>query len=81
MRSDELQRLLRRQPFEPFRIFVTDGASFEVRHPGMALLTHHEIVVGIPGQNGGQRVADTYEIITLLHVTRVEPIRAEAPGA
>ena len=30
--------LLRRRPFVPFRIFATDGRTFDVRHPDQALV-------------------------------------------
>jgi hypothetical protein len=33
MTTQEIQRALSTQPFEPFRIMVADGRTFDVRHP------------------------------------------------
>jgi hypothetical protein len=33
MTTDEIRRLHRMQPFEPYRILVADGRYFDVRHP------------------------------------------------
>ena len=78
MRPDEIQKLLRGQPFTPFRIYVTDGGVFEVRHPEMAWVTQREVLVGRPQSNGEERFPFDYQITALLHVTRLEPINASA---
>ena len=36
MRPDELRRLLLRRPFRPFRLYVSDGAVYDVTHPEVA---------------------------------------------
>jgi hypothetical protein len=33
MTTDEIRRVHRKQPFEPYRILVADGRSFDVRRP------------------------------------------------
>ena len=46
MLGDEIQKLLRAQPFRSFRVHVSDGRALEVPHPDFALLTHgHEMLV------------------------------------
>jgi len=76
MDADKLHALLRRRPFEPFRLCISDQAHYDILHPEQVLLSRRSAHVGI-GPNGEgpfQRVA----IVALLHVTRVEPIRRRA---
>ena len=37
MTAEKIDEQLHRQPFEPFRIHMSDGSSYEVRHPEFAL--------------------------------------------
>ena len=48
MTPETLQGHLRRQPFQPFRMFLSDGSTHDVRHPEMALLTRREVVLALP---------------------------------
>jgi hypothetical protein len=77
MSASELRDLLRRAPFEPFRIHISDGASYEVRHPEMALLTQRELYVALPPRHG--EVPRRAVICDLLHITRIEPISEGKP--
>lgn len=45
MRYQELHDTLRRQPFQAFRIQLTDGRSYVVRHPDFAALTRSSILL------------------------------------
>ncbi len=39
--------LLAQRPFQPFRLVMSSGQTYEVRHPEMAMLTRTSILVGI----------------------------------
>jgi hypothetical protein len=45
MEPQEVIDLLRRQPFEPFRIHWTDGTVYEVRHPDQCTVTFSAVYV------------------------------------
>jgi hypothetical protein len=64
MNHDSMQELLRRQPFEPFEIRLTNGETYEVRHPEMALLLKSRIIVALPD--------DRTAICPLLHIASVK---------
>jgi hypothetical protein len=72
--------LLGRRPFQPFRLVMSSGQTYEVRHPEMALLTRTDILVGVDETDDG--VPANFKICSLLHVTAVEPLipAAAAPG-
>lgn len=76
---EELRDNLRQQPFEPFRIVLTDGGSYDVRHPDLLWVGQRSAYVGLTGQPG-QALFERAVKIDLLRVTQVVPI-APAPPA
>ena len=71
--------LLAQRPFRPFRLVMSSGQVYEVRHPEMALLTRTDMLVGIDEADDG--VPASFKICSLLHVTAVEPLNSTAPEA
>jgi len=74
MRVAEVVKLLRRAPFEPFVVCLSDGASCQVRHPDQIIVTPRALYVGIAG-NGRSPLAQDVVICDLVHVTRLAPAR------
>ncbi len=72
MTAEKLQEYLHRQPFQPFRVFLSDGSMHDVRHQEMALLTRREVIIAIP--QSADDIPDRTVTCDLLHVTRIEPI-------
>jgi hypothetical protein len=70
--------LMTQRPFKPFRLVMSSGHSYEVRHPEMAMLTRTSILVGTDVADDG--VPAEFKICSLLHVTTVEPIGASTAG-
>jgi hypothetical protein len=68
MNHDAVQDLLRRQPFEPFELRLTNGEKHEVRHPEMALLLRSRLVIALPD--------DRMVICPLLHIASVETLQS-----
>jgi hypothetical protein len=63
--------LLAQRPFKPFRLVLSSGQTYEVRHPEMAFLTKTALLVGTDVDDG---VPAEFKICSLLHVTAIEPI-------
>ncbi len=79
MRRDELVEALGARPFRPFRLYVSDGGTFDIRHPEMLMVTRHSALVGLPedaGQEGAQGypTLERHTIVDLLHITRYEQL-------
>jgi hypothetical protein len=70
--------LLEARRFQPFRLIMSSGQSYEVRHPEMAMLTRTSMLVGIDEADDG--VPAEFKICSLLHVTTVEPLSAARGG-
>lgn len=66
--------LLKQQPFVPFRLVMSSGQTYDVRHPEMAWLTKTDILVGIDDADDG--VPANFKMCSLLHVTAIEPLAA-----
>ena len=71
MRPEELRGLLRRRPFVPIRLYLTDGMTYDVRHPEMAILTRSTVNIGLEEQEGSG-IADEMVYCSLVHIVRVE---------
>lgn len=72
MTLQTFRELLTNRPFRPFRLVMSSGTSYEVRHPEMAMLTRTDILVGVGETDEG--VPAEFRICSLLHVASVEPI-------
>lgn len=80
MRAEDVVGELRKQPFEPFRLYLTGGTSYEVRHPDMAIVFPAKMIVAIPGTTQ-PHLAERYHMIALSHVMRLVPLDAAASPA
>jgi hypothetical protein len=80
MAPDELRDALRRTPFEPFRLVMTDGTGFEIRHPDLLLVGQRSAVVGLTGDPAQTYYERTMKV-DLLHVIRLEPVESQPPAS
>ena len=72
MTVQTFRQLLTERPFKPFRLIMSSGQAYEVRHPEMAMLTRTDILVGVNETRDG--VPAEFRICSLLHVTSIEPL-------
>lgn len=69
MTVQTFRELLTQQPFRAFRIIMSSGQAYEVRHPEMALLTRTAMLIGTGEEEEG--VPAEFRICSLSHVTAV----------
>lgn len=79
MRTSEIENQLRQRPFLPFRLRMTDGTAFEVRHPEMLMVSRTIIAVAIHRP----RARDPEGIVLCdpVHIIRIEPLSDGRPKA
>jgi hypothetical protein len=75
MRPEDLRDFNRRQPFTPYRIHVTDGQTYDIRHPDQALVLRSRVIVGVDAESG---IADRVEHVALVHIVRIEELQSES---
>jgi hypothetical protein len=80
MRPDDYYQKLRQRPFEPVLIHVSDGTVYEIRHPDLVMVGRSTILVGTPALGFLGPVFERYDTVSLLHITRLEPLTPSAPA-
>jgi hypothetical protein len=75
--SDIVQHV-RRRPFQPFRMFVSDGTIYDIRHPEMCMVGMGSVIVGVSADPNAVLFERTVWI-DCHHVVRIEQITPTAP--
>ncbi len=74
MRPDEIRAHLRREPFRPIRIYISDGSSYDVRHPELMFVSRAEVVIGLDA--GDDELPERSVYCDPLRITRIQPLDA-----
>ena len=69
--------LLERVPFAPFRIVLTDGKTYDIRHPDFIWVLPTRLEIATPMRRGGRAIERT-DHVSLLHIVRLEEIKQAA---
>ena len=78
MTTENIRDILSRRPFEPVRVVMSSGESYEVRHPDNAMLVRGALVVGYP--SNGHDLPPHFAVCSLLHIAHIEPVRSARAG-
>jgi hypothetical protein len=76
MPPEDLWEWIRRQPFQPFRLHLTDGTAYEVRHPELIMVGRRSAVIGIAGAQQGPPFYERTATVSLPHIVRLEPMES-----
>ncbi len=73
MTADTFREILRRKPFEPFRVVMSSGESYNVMHPELAFVTSRSLILALPDptEPEGERLG----FCSYLHIAHVEVLR------
>jgi hypothetical protein len=75
MSHEDLETRMRQRPFVPFRVVLTEGSPYEVRHPDLFMLGKRSVVIGLT-RDPEQTLYDSTVLVDLLHIVRLEPLEA-----
>ena len=75
MSPAELLDTVRQQPFEPFRLYLSDGTFHDVRHPEMLIVGLRSSYLALPSQARPEFVDHLIKLDNL-HVTKTVPLVA-----
>lgn len=81
MPPEDLWERLRRRPFEPFRIYLTDGTVYEVRHPELVMVGRRSAVIGVAQSGDGPPFYDRTTTVALVHIVRLEALEAPSTSS
>lgn len=68
MRRDDVEKYLKQQPFQPFRLYLSTGAFLDIRQPELASLKPSTFTLGLPIEGNNQRFLE----IALIHIVWIE---------
>lgn len=77
MNAEDLREWVRRQPFEPFALYLTDGTVYEVHHRERALVARRTVSIGVLAHPEDE-LPDRSTTVSLLHIARIEPLSGGA---
>ena len=77
MRPEDIRTFLERKPFQSFRLTLTDGRTYDVGHPELAMVGRSTIAIGLPAPDDPDPVYDRLVTVSLLHIMQVEPHAAK----
>ena len=72
MRADEIRDRLKSLPFKPFRMHISDGSHYDIRHPDFLFVTKSLLTIGLESDDAELPERSTF--VDPIHVTRLEPI-------
>lgn len=74
----EIQKAVHKQPFEPFRLHLSNGSSYEIPHPDFILVTRTAVYVAM--DTGEDDVPAKSVICSPLHITHLEQVDGAISG-
>jgi hypothetical protein len=78
MRPEDIREFLKRQPFQPFRLTLTDGRTYDVPHPEFAIVGRNTVTLGMVRADDSESGATRFVTVSLLHIMQIEPGAAGA---
>ena len=74
MDREQVLQLLRRRPFQPFRVHLRDGQSYDIRFAHLAMAGMKHLHIGHPVPDQPDPFYDGLTIVKLADVVRLEPL-------
>ena len=74
MRPEDLREFNRKQPFEPYRIHITGGQTYDIKHPDQVIVLRSRAAIGVGDEVG---ISERIEHVALIHIVCIEELQAE----
>ncbi len=81
MPPQALLQALQQKPFIPFRLHLSEGSAYVIKHPDLVWIAPGYALIGVPPTTPQPAMIERHETVALAHVTRLEPLEPVAtPG-
>ncbi|MEE9296155.1 MAG: hypothetical protein V3W34_14510 [Phycisphaerae bacterium] len=77
MRPGQIREHLKIQPFRPIRVHISDGSSYDIRHPEMAYVTASQVMIAL--EISEDDLPDKVVFCDPVHIARIEPLDGAKP--
>ncbi len=74
MNTDAIKRMLQTQPFRPFRLVMSRGESYDIRHPEMVVPLKSHLFVALPDEKTGAE-SDEFAFCSYLHIAQMQTLQ------
>jgi hypothetical protein len=74
VKAEDLLSRLKKRPFEPFRITLKNGRSYDIRFPEMNMVGSSWMSIGIPEPNKADPIAEHLIHLDLVNIQDVEAL-------
>ncbi len=83
MIAHDLRKVLKKEPFEPVRLCLSDGRAVVIRHPDQVVVSDRHVYVGLATLESSSRLSTPKDgntigkdwlWISIIHVAAVEPV-------
>ena len=78
MDPKELAKAVRRRPFTPFRLTLTEGSTYDVRHPEFCMVGKRSAIIGLAPLDESEELFDHSITLDVLHIVKLEPLESSA---
>lgn len=79
MRIEDIRALTRAAPFRPFRVYLTNGETYDVLHPDMILATLGAAHIAAPSPGSPANDYGSVRIVSLVHIVKIEYLPPSSP--
>ncbi len=80
MRPDDVAQAVAPEHFRPFMLKVSNGDTYEIRHPEQVVVSRSTVAIGTRRRNG-RRWFERLDTVALLHVVSLVPLEDTQVGA
>lgn len=80
MAPNDLLETIRVAPFQPFRLWLSDGTHHDVYSPDLIMVGVASVILGLTKFAGDELFERTIRL-DVRHITKIEPLPATAPPA
>jgi hypothetical protein len=77
--AEELSIALRQQPFQPFRVCLTDGQAYDIYHPEWCMPSKRLVIIGVVG-HPSDPLFERRVYVDPFRIVRLEPLAKTGPG-
>lgn len=81
MRRETIRELTRAMPFVPFRVYLSPGETFEIRHPDMVVASPGAVSMAVPNPPGTPGGDERAIHLSLYHIQKIETLPTPATPA
>jgi hypothetical protein len=78
MTATDIKTFVKKVPFEPFTVVMSNNERYDVHHPEMLLVGYTMLALGLSKPRDPDPIADQFVWLSLDHVLKIEPLGLSA---